>query len=142
MNHTTSAPNKDIFPDWDAFRKMLGEETNILLYKAFFSGDYDLFSKYEKVQSPKGCWYPTGEDAYGFYGDLLDKFKHLGGTSFETDFLSDHLLPTPGLANHTDGLRLYHEGLTKAAYERSIPSSILYAHCVSNFISSKLSGRF
>ena len=121
MNQTTSAPNANIFPYWETFRNKLGEKTNLLLYKAFFSGKYDLFEKYEKVQSPKGVWYPSGEDAYGFYGDLLDAFKKLGGTNFETDFMSDHLLPTPGLANHVDGLRLYHEGLTKAALERNIP---------------------
>ena len=36
------------------------------------------------------------------------RFQSLGD-KLETDFMSDHLLPTPGLANHVDGLRLYHE---------------------------------
>ena len=65
-----------------------------IIVQSLFSGQYDLFEKYKKVQSPKGVWYPSGEDAYGFYGDLLDAFKKLGGTNFETDFMSDHLLPT------------------------------------------------
>jgi hypothetical protein len=120
MNQTTSLPNDALFPNWDGFRKALGD-TKILLYKAFFTEHYDLFKTYKKTQSPKGVWYPTGEDAYGFYGELFDAFLKLGMSAFETDFMSDHLMPTPGLRDHVEGLPLYHEGLTKAAAERNLP---------------------
>ena len=93
----------------------------IVSIQAYFAGDYDLFQKHAKTQSPKGCWYPTGESAFGFFSDLFDAFLKLGMTSYETDFMSDHLLPTLGLANHTLGLRKYHEGLARAAFERKVP---------------------
>ena len=91
------------------------------MYKAFFTESYDLFEKYDKVQSPKGVYYPSAEDAYKFYSEVFDGFISFGAKAFETDFMSDHLLPTPGLARNVNGLPLYHGGLAKAALEHSLP---------------------
>ena len=124
MNQTTSAPSNKFFPDWDGFRKSFSggaNSVNLLMYKAFFTESYDLFEKYDKVQSPKGVYYPSAEDAYKFYSEVFDGFISFGAKAFETDFMSDHLLPTPGLARNVNGLPLYHGGLAKAALEHSLP---------------------
>eukprot|EP00943_MAST-04B_sp_MAST-4B-sp1_P004131 g4131.t1 len=121
MNQTTSAQNSNLIPDWKQFRNSLGKDVNLLLYKTYFSKNYDLFEKYNKTQSPKGVWYPVGEDAYKFYTDLFNAFVALGAKAFETDFMSDHLLPTPGFASYVEGLPLYHDGLAKAALDQNLP---------------------
>ena len=41
--------------------------------------------------------------------------------SYETDFMSDHLLPTPALASAAGGLETYHTGLAKAGAARGVP---------------------
>lgn len=122
MNQTTLAPNNDLFNgSWDAFRTSIRRTTPLLLYKAFFSEDYDLFAQYEKVQSPKGPFYPTAKDAYKFFKTLFSQGKQLGMTAYETDFMSDHWLPTPGLATDVDSLSTYLQSLGRAGIELGIP---------------------
>ena len=80
---------------------------SLLLYKAFFSRDYDLFQPrgpYAAVQSPTGAWYPSAADALPFFTEYFRQAQALGMRSYETDFMSDHLLPTPALSSEKRAL--------------------------------------
>jgi hypothetical protein len=122
MNQTTFAPNGALFnTSWTKFVRAIGEETPLMLYKAFFAESYDLFSRFEKVQSPKGPFYPSFQDAYGFFSALFAQGKRLGMTAYETDFMSDHWLPTPALGSDVHGLATYLDSLGRAGADLSIP---------------------
>ncbi|EDQ87480.1 uncharacterized protein MONBRDRAFT_33304 [Monosiga brevicollis MX1] len=92
-----------------------------LLYKAFFAPDYDLFARYPKMQSPAGPWYPQPSAALDFFRDFFAQGVALDMASFETDFMSDHLLPTPLLFTSGDSLETYLAGLGQAALDAGIP---------------------
>jgi len=125
MEQLTLQPDKSLFPTgWAAFRRSLGgNSTGLLLYKAFFAEEYDLFVKggFAKVQSPTGAWYPAPDDAEGFFTALFRQGLTLGMTAFETDFMSDHMLPTPGLANTTRGVPAYLQGIANAGLATGTP---------------------
>lgn len=122
---TTFQPNINLFPHgWEKFRDTIRDgsaQRDILLYKAFFSQSYDLFAKYAQVQSDKGCWYPAPEDSHNFFRDLFQQGLPLGMSSFETDFMSDHLLATPGLMNMSESLSQYLGGLAQAGLDTGTP---------------------
>jgi len=82
MNKTVFKPNDQFFPDWPAFRKAIGAETKLLLYKAFFSGDDVLLNKFRKVQSTKGPWYPAAADAEPFFLELFAEGQSTAGPSY------------------------------------------------------------
>ena len=93
-----------------------------MLYKAFFAEKYDLFGELgcSPVLSPKGAHYPSPECSERFFAALFAAFRRTvtSGTPFEayeTDFLSDHLLPTQGLASDSRGLQQYFDGMAEAA---------------------------
>ena len=93
-----------------------------MLYKAFFAEKYDLFGELgcSPVLSPKGAHYPSPECSERFFAALFAAFRRTvtSGTPFEayeTDFLSDHLLPTQGLASDSRGLQQYFDGMAQAA---------------------------
>eukprot|EP00038_Savillea_parva_P010740 m.192438 g.192438 ORF g.192438 m.192438 type:complete len:897 (-) comp18641_c0_seq1:102-2792(-) len=122
MNQTTLAPNNDLFnTTWQAFRSAIGAETPLMLYKAFFAPTYDLFATFQKVQSPKGPWYPAAVDALPFFRALFAQGRELGMMAYETDFMSDHWLPTPALSGTVDGLQTYLHGLGQAGVDLGIP---------------------
>jgi hypothetical protein len=128
MNQTTFAPDNTLFPSsWPVFQQRLrsaGDGTvPLLLYKAFFSGNYDLFAALNvtPVLSPTGAHYPDGPGAFRFFRALFQQGLGLGMASFETDFMSDHLLPTPALSNNTQGLPLYLSGMAAAGAALNTP---------------------
>eukprot|EP00037_Helgoeca_nana_P037162 m.14838 g.14838 ORF g.14838 m.14838 type:complete len:847 (-) comp8470_c0_seq1:104-2644(-) len=122
MNQTTLAPNEALFnTSWTEFVRSIGRDTPLMLYKAFFAESYDLFSQFDKVQSSKGPFYPSSADAYGFFYALFLQGKQLGMTAYETDFMSDHWLPTPGLAADVHGLATYLASLGEAGADLGVP---------------------
>lgn len=133
-------PDPTLFPSgWESFIQNLSQAVAgqpsafssstplapppLLLYKAFFAEDYDLFAalQIQPQQSPQGCYYPAAADAERFFTALFQQGQALGMTAYETDFMSDHLLPTPGLAGSVDGLPLYLGGLDRAGAALAIP---------------------
>jgi hypothetical protein len=131
MDQLSGTANRNLFPgeDWSNFLRGIQEEGKIslMLYKAFFARGYDAFAKTRcpPVPSPKGVFYPAPDCAAEFYRTVFASFKKTAAAvssstpfaAFETDFLSDHLLPTAGIANRSDGLSKYFLGLTTAALE-------------------------
>lgn len=134
MNQTTLAPDATLFPSgWDAFQRQLAAASSggnqsapsppLLLYKAFFTHDYDLFATLNitAVQSPTGAWYPAASEADRFFSALFLQGRALGMSAYETDFMSDHLLPTPALASTVLGLPSYLGGLARAGARTHTP---------------------
>jgi hypothetical protein len=85
-----------------------------------FNTHYDAFAETgcDSVLSPQGWGYPAPHCAKDFYAAVFAGFqKFTQGTfkSFETDFLSDHLLPTLGMARDPSGLKTYFQGMADAA---------------------------
>jgi hypothetical protein len=123
MAQGNSTPSPSLWPrdDWSNFLHEISSDqpTALMLYKAFFSPDYDLFDRLgcTAVTSPKGAHYPAANCSREFYSALFVDFKRIAPNfvAFETDFLSDHLLPTPGLAGEAGGLQRYFGGLAEAA---------------------------
>ena len=76
---------------------------------------------------------------------FIEYFKQaraLGMSAYETDFMSDHWLPTPALANNTAGLPRYLAGLAAAgaAAGTALSQSIAHAASRTNRHSSKPDG--
>lgn len=125
MNASTTAPDASLFPSgWAGFLADINASggTELLLYKAFFSCEYDLFDADDvsKVQSSKGPCYPAANSSLVFYRRFFHVGKGLQMGAYETDFLSDHLLPTPGLAGLHSGLADYFSGMAQAGLEADI----------------------
>ena len=121
MNKTVFKANDEDFPDWPAFRAAIGMDTKLVLYKAFFGRNDVLLNKFNRVESPKGPWYPAADDAEPFFTELFAQGKAIGLASYEVDFMSDHWIPTPALANTTSGLPTYLGGLAAAGAKRGVP---------------------
>ena len=136
MDGHTTAPNSALFPHgWDAFRASLASASGgggggggnatadiaLLLYKAFFSPAYDLFDRYRAVEGGQGAHYPCADDAEPFFAEYFRQAKLLGMAAYETDFMSDHWIPTVALANNTGGLNKYLSGLSVAAAAAGVP---------------------
>lgn len=129
MAQLNSTPSPKLWPgdDWSHFLREINQDqvTQLLLYKAFFSGGYDLFEQLgcTAVVSPQGAHYPAPNCSRPFYAGLFKAFKRIAPTfaAYETDFLSDHLLPTPGLAGEVGGLTEFFGGLAQAAAEAGLP---------------------
>ena len=121
MDNPDVSPNPRYFPDWAAFRRGLGSR-GLLLYKSYFREDDRLFTDRCKVQSSKaGWWYPCAQTALQVYTQLFTEGKALGMTAYETDFISDHMLATPGLQNTTVGLPLTFISMAEAGRRQHIP---------------------
>ena len=121
MKNPSVKPNPTYFPDWPGFRKGLGSR-GLLLYKSFFREDDALFASACKVESSKlGWWYPCPEAALDVYKKLFQEMTALGATSYETDFMSDHMLATPGLQNTTDGLPRSLSSMAEAGRQEGVP---------------------
>ena len=88
--------------------------------KTMFNPNYDAFAQTgcDWVLSPQNWGYPAPHCAKDFYAAVFASFqKTAQGTfkSFETDFLSDHLVPTLGMARDPSGLKTYFQGMADAA---------------------------
>ena len=68
-----------------------------------------------------GPFYPSADDALPFFTDLFAQGLALNMTSFETDFMSDHLLGTPGLVNQSGAMLRYLSGLAEAGRRLNVP---------------------
>ena len=133
MEQLTSEQSARLWPgdDWEAFLRQISaqQETPLMLYKAFFAEKYDLFTKVgcAPVTSPQGAHYPPPHCSRAFFRALFGAFANITATqrtpfsAFEIDFLSDHLLPTVGLARSATGLEEYFHGLASAAEEAGLP---------------------
>ena len=121
---TSGAPKPALFPHgWQAFRSSIDNDTALLLYHSLFSESFHLFSKYQAVpcQRSQGCFWPAAHEAQPFYEDFFRELQTLGAASYETDFLSDHLLPTPALQNNTVGLNALLAGMAEAGAKVGLP---------------------
>ena len=139
MSQLHGRANEKLWPnqDWTAFLSSINSNqgTALLLYKAFFAKNYSTFASTNcsSVQSPTGVFYPAPDCAERFYRAVFASFKQSATSSgsdssafaaFETDFLSDHLLPTPGIASHYNGLNAYFQGLAKAAQSAGVATQL------------------
>lgn len=128
MDADTLAPSTSLFPNnsWNRLKSGLGNRTRFLLYKAFFTRQFPLFAELgiAPVQSDKGPWYPPPQDAHRLYAAAFARMEATTGAlaSYEVDFMSDHLLPTPGLANTTSGLPTFFRGIDAAAATAGVPT--------------------
>jgi hypothetical protein len=120
----TGAPDAAFFPHgWPAFRAAVGNDTALCLYHSTFGKTFHLFSKYQSVpcKASQGCFWPAAHIAQPFYEELFRDLQALGASSYETDFMSDHLLPTPALQNSTSGLPMFLSGMAGAGAKLGLP---------------------